>query len=167
MNDVREVANYALDRAAANSRAITNMSINKIIYFAHGWHLRTFSEPLVSSVPVAWQYGPVFRELYQEFRTYGSDPISGRARRMNFAKGVHEVAELTDAPEKSVKLLDQCVDVFGRLTAATLVSMSHVPGGPWDRAYNHTGRVNVGMEIPNDAIKDFFERRTEEVWPIS
>src|SRR5688500_4115918 len=83
MHDVREVANFVLDLAEEKGIALSNMAINKIVYFVHVDYLLAFSQPLVSAKIEAWDHGPVFRELYAEFKAFGDNSISGRAMRLD------------------------------------------------------------------------------------
>lgn len=46
--DVRAIANVVLDRAEHLGISVTNLSINKILYFAHGHFLAHFNKPLAS-----------------------------------------------------------------------------------------------------------------------
>lgn len=46
MIDARIVANFVLDRASAGRRAITNLDLQKIVYFLHGHYLLRHHRPL-------------------------------------------------------------------------------------------------------------------------
>jgi len=77
--DVRAVANFVLDVTTRRGRSITNMHINRIVYFLHADFLVKFNEPLVSARIEAWEHGPVFRELYSEFKKFDDQAITTRA----------------------------------------------------------------------------------------
>ncbi|MDA1322534.1 MAG: DUF4065 domain-containing protein, partial [Proteobacteria bacterium] len=79
--DVREIANAVLDVAEANGFVLSNLPLNKIIYFAHAWYLAQYNEPLVDSAFEAWQHGPVHPQVYRQLRTFGDKPIKGRLTR--------------------------------------------------------------------------------------
>jgi len=57
--DPRAIANLMLDEADRRGWKITNLALQKLLYFAHGIHLTKTKEPLVSGYFEAWQYGPV------------------------------------------------------------------------------------------------------------
>ena len=64
------VANCFLDIADAQSRPITPLKIQKLVYIAHGWHLAIYEEPLIVELVEAWKWGPVIPLLYHEFKNF-------------------------------------------------------------------------------------------------
>lgn len=160
-HDVRAIANFVLDRADQIDRRVTNVHVNKVLYFLYVWYLLSLGRPLVSAKIEAWDYGPVFREVYQEFKAYGRNPINGRARCLNLETGVFEecVAKLSD---EEVEFLVPLIDQYLRRDAFDLVELTHKTGTPWDVVYNHKGRSNPGMRITDDLIVDFYARQTRQ-----
>jgi uncharacterized phage-associated protein len=157
--DVRAVANFVLDCGDQLGASLTNIDVNKVVYFLHGWYLAKYGRPLVSAKIEAWPYGPVFRELYSEFRVCGPEPITIRAARINPANCQKEICAWQFSDEERA-FLSQLASRYVKMSTSTLLALSHVKGGPWDRVYNHERRVNPGMEISNDLIKTFFEAET-------
>ncbi|MEZ0180417.1 Panacea domain-containing protein ['Camptotheca acuminata' phytoplasma] len=51
------------------------MTLQKIIYYAHAFHLINYKKKLINSTLEAWFYGPVFHELYIEFCKYSYKPV--------------------------------------------------------------------------------------------
>lgn len=152
--DVRELANHILDMADAMGRPITNVHVNKLVYFCHEEYLLTTGARLTNAKVEAWEYGPVFRELYSEFKQYGAGPISGRARRFDFGSKM-----LVDAVPRiqpiDAEVIDPLIAKLLILTGPQLIDLSHVPGGPWDLAFNHANRLNCGMEITDSLILEW------------
>lgn len=157
--DSRYIANLVLDRADAEGLGISNLEINKIIYFLHSTYLANFGEPLIEAKIEAWDYGPVIREIYSEFKSFGAADIRTRATRLdlNSLKRV-PVYEIISGPDAS--FLYPIIDKYMRLGATKLVNMSHEKGGPWDLVYNASGRSNPGMEISDDLIQRYFLHQT-------
>ena len=155
--DGRAVANFVLDFCEAKGRRITNVSLQKIVYFCHVWSLIRLSRPLVKQQFEAWQFGPVLQYLYREFREFDNQPIVGRARKIDLGTGNSAVVKYT-LDNETEELLSRVVDFYSLLTPADLVQMSHAKGGPWDKAWNHQGRVNPGMKIENAAIVKFYSK---------
>jgi uncharacterized phage-associated protein len=109
--DGRAVANFVLDFCEARGRHITNLSLQKIVYFCHVWSLIEFKKPLLKHHFEAWQYGPVLQYLYREFRNFDDRPISGRAKKIDPATGKREVVQYGfDADTET--LLKRIVDFY-------------------------------------------------------
>jgi uncharacterized phage-associated protein len=156
--DVREVANFVLDVADENGERMTNLSLNKILYFLHSAFLHQFRRPLVSAKIEAWDHGPVFREVYHQFKKYGRQPITDRAHRVNPHTGGYEIAAPSFTAEE-VQFLRSHAHELLKISPGKLVDMSHVKDGPWHMARFNNGTINPGVEITNDAILSDTEPR--------
>lgn len=153
--DVRGIANYVLDRASSSGRALSNMQINKVVYFLHADYLASHGEPLVSAKIEAWEHGPVFRELYSEFKRYQDGHITGRAVSTSPVTGERSTVNYNLSDEQ-LRFLDPLADRYTAMSASTLRTLSHMPGGPWDRVWNHEGAVKATMRITDAAILEWF-----------
>jgi len=155
--DGRAVANFVLDFCEARNRPITNLSLQKVIYFCHVWSLIRLRKPLVKQQFEAWQYGPVLQYLYREFKAYDDAPIARRATGINPTTGAKRIIEYAFDRE-TTELLGEVVEFYSRLSAGQLVNLSHVEGGPWHQVWNHRGSVNPGMKIDNKVIEEFYAK---------
>jgi uncharacterized phage-associated protein len=157
--DVRGVANFVLELAERERERVSNLRINKIVYFLHVSFLREFGRPLVSAKIEAWDHGPVFREIYHQFKKFGRSEIFGRAGRVNVESGSYEIATVDLSDEERIFLAERCRQLL-KMPAGLLVEKSHVKGGPWHMARFGNGRVNPGVEITNSLIVEHFSRET-------
>jgi uncharacterized phage-associated protein len=153
--DVREIANFVLDAAEAEGVGVTNLSVNKVVYFLHAFFLVRFDRPLVTAKIEAWNYGPVFRELYREFKSFEDKPITSRAHRINPETGTLELCEYDFSVDER-EFLERLARKYVRFSPGTLVSMSHERGSPWDQVWNHDKVVNASMNISNEIIKGWY-----------
>lgn len=138
---------------------MTQLSLQKLVFFCHAWSLVELGSPLVKHQFEAWQYGPVLQYLYRDFKENESSPISTRAQKLNPETG-EKVVVSYDLDEPTRLLLDRVISFYGRLRPGTLVELSHVEGGPWHEVWNHAGRVNPGMIISNESILDYYAKAT-------
>jgi uncharacterized phage-associated protein len=157
--DVRAIANFILEKGREAGRPVTNITINKIIFFLHAWYLAKTGKPLVSAKIEAWDYGPVFREIYWEFKSFENKPISKHAARRNPVTAEKEICPI-ELTEEDRDFLEPLLGKYLKISASKLIELSHVPGGPWDQVYNHDGESNPGMQISNDLIRDWFLGQT-------
>ena len=158
-HDARDIANYFLDLADSRNVPITNMSLLKLIYFAHGWHLARFGRPLVKNHFEAWQHGPVVRAVYECFECNAGKPIRDRATRFDplTASCTKAVYKLDLAEED---FLRQIFDAYAHLHAFRLSDLTPEPGSPWDELWNESGSsTSPGMRLTDESIRAHFMRR--------
>jgi len=155
--DGRAVANFVLDFCESKGRSVTNLSLQKIVYFCHVWSLIELRRPLIKHNFEAWQFGPVLQYLYREFKAFDDKPIIGRATKIDPLSGERTEVEYEFNAETQ-SLLGNVVDFYSRLSASELVKLSHALGGPWETVWNHSGRANPGMKIDNGLIEKFYSK---------
>ena len=141
--DPRAVANLMLDEADRNGICLTNLALQKLLYFAHGIFLNETKRPLVKGYFEAWQYGPVHPLAYKAFRSSGGEPIRERAEGQNALTGQRgQLHQLTDPSIR--RLVQQVLDSYGRLPAGRLVDLSHAKNSPWQHIVDK-GRTSVAL----------------------
>ena len=118
------------------------MQVQKLVYFAHGYHLALTGEPLVVDDIKAWNFGPVIPSLYNDLRRYGNGvveaPIEG------FALPVEEFVQA---------LVAKIFELYGKISGPRLSAATHTPDSPWDKVYKEA-KFSV---IPNELIRDYFK----------
>src|SRR5262245_19575381 len=76
MVSYQEVAYVFLKWAYSEGEIISNLKMQKLLYYAQAWHLVFFNKPLFKEEIEAWDLGPVVSEAYQEFKSFGNDPLN-------------------------------------------------------------------------------------------
>lgn len=156
--DGRAVANFVLDKCAERGATVSNLSLQKIVYFCHVWSLIELKSPLIAHRFEAWEYGPVLPYLYREFKGFDRMPISGRATRIDPLSGRNEEVQY-DFDHPTTDLLTKVVEFYSRLRPGDLVELTHAAGGPWYTVWNHSGAINPGMKISDEQIVSFYSKR--------
>lgn len=161
MYDVRDIANFVLDDAAERGVKITNLALQKLLYFAHGWFYAMYEQPLIKNKFEAWQHGPVQRIIYDQFKSYKDQPIGDvRATYIDPANGEAKYKRPELEPEHA-DLIRIVLEKYARYTAGQLVSLTHVEDGPWEYVWQQAEEVVFpGMKIPDALILDHFKRIT-------
>ena len=153
--DVRAVANVVIDRSQSLGIEVTNLTMNKILFFVHAYHLAHHGAPLIREDAEAWEHGPVYKEIYRQFRGNEDRPIRERPTRLDFKTGGK--VPFDDRPDQTdVGLIGAVIDFYLRIPSWKLVEMSHQKGGPWDQTWNHKSPSNPGMIISNETIKAYY-----------
>jgi uncharacterized phage-associated protein len=161
--DPRCIANLMLEESERIGRPLTNLALQKLLYFAHAIFLIEQGRPLVSGYFEAWEYGPVHPGAYQAFKSAGAEPIRFRAARLNVVEGSREPIAPPREPE-IVRHIGRIVQSYGRMTAGRLVEISHAKDSPWHFVVDK-GRTSLafGMRIPDDVIRERFKHHKVSV----
>lgn len=165
MIDSRVVANYMLDVAAQKSVALTNLALQKLLFFAHSISLVERKQKLISGYFEAWQFGPVHPTVYQAFKEAGSSPIEFRAVSLNpVTRAKTPLPVLGDSETRDI--CDRVMIQFGRMTAGRLVDITHADGGPWHYVVSTAKNgANIGLRIPDEIIAERYGRQKISVTP--
>jgi uncharacterized phage-associated protein len=155
--DARSVANFILDLSESIEQPITHLSLHKILFFCHAWSLVDLKRPLIRHNFQAWKFGPVVQHIFNDFKEFGSKPITKRAVNLDWETG--EFVEAKYFFDQEIEnFLKNIVLFYCRVRASDLVDMTHVVGGPWHEIWHHSDSVRPGMKIPDQLIADFYSR---------
>jgi uncharacterized phage-associated protein len=137
-------------------RPITIMTLLKVLYFAHAWHLAKFDRPLIAQPFSAWKYGPVCRVVYDQFKDYGSRYIDKKC--VSFDVNTNDFSETTLNFDQVTELfLENIFDYYSQFHPFRLSDLTHETGGPWDMVWKEAeNRAIPGMIIKNELIKRWF-----------
>lgn len=152
------IANEFLNRAKSNGKTLTQMQLQKLVYIAHGWHLALFSSPLTDDSPQAWDYGPVYPELWEALRKYGRSVVDSPIKIGDFGIGAFDpdcdkVVSATLSNEKET-LLDKVFELYGEFHAFQLSALTHKEDTPWYEVFVNSNQKK-GV-INNELIRGHF-----------
>ena len=134
MYDARDLANLMLDQADDLGFGLSNMSINKLLYFLVGTYLADYSQSLMRDEFEAWDYGPVVPRVYSCFKHHGSGQVTSRANRYDpVTQKLYYVEYQIDADH--IAYSNYIVSAYGRFDAYHLSCLSHETGTAWSNAY--------------------------------
>ena len=72
MNRALDIANYVILYCLRHNIEITNLKLQKILYFLEANFLFEHRRPLFEDQIEKWKLGPVFPNVYHQFKTFGS-----------------------------------------------------------------------------------------------
>jgi putative zinc finger/helix-turn-helix YgiT family protein len=125
---------------------ISNMKVQKLLYYVQGWHLAFYDRPLFKENFEAWVFGPVIPSIYGRFKKYGSGHLN------------EEISEV-NLPEDVENHVFSVLAVYGKETAGRLVKKSHEED-PWQKARNGCPEgAPCENIISKEDIKDYFKKR--------
>lgn len=69
------VADFFIHLANETGSYISNLKLQKLVYYAQAWHLAIYATPLFEEDFEAWVHSPVIPALYREYKSFGWQPI--------------------------------------------------------------------------------------------
>ena len=73
--NLQQVADYFISWSNETEDAITNLKLQKLVYYAQAWFLGHTQSALFPEDVQAWVHGPVVPELYKQYKQFGWKPI--------------------------------------------------------------------------------------------
>jgi uncharacterized phage-associated protein len=126
---------------------ITNLKLQKLVYYAQAWHLALHGRPLLAERFQAWVHGPVCPPLYQRFRHYGWNPIS-------------EDVAVPTLPDGVEEHLREVMEAYGGFSAWDLERLTHAEE-PWIRARGGLAAHEPSTaSISEDDMRSFYAARS-------
>lgn len=142
-----DIANYFVVLASnVDENDLTNLKLQKLLYFAQGRALAKTKNPLFDEEIEAWALGPVVKSVYDTFKGCGNFPIT-----------------VFDTPAKPRNItaenqvfLNKIWEELGKFSAAYLVNETHKANTPWKKYYSKES-INI---IPKEEMAEYFSRNS-------
>ena len=136
-----DVAEYTIRKANAIDDPISNLKLQKILYFIQAAFLITKNRPCFKEEIEAWGFGPVVPVVYREYKAYGGVCIP----------------HFTDRPIETIEkedmvLIDEIVEFCKPYSSVDLTDVS-MKQDPWRMVYS---RYRKKVVISNESIKEYF-----------
>lgn len=136
-------ANYILNRC----RDLTQLSLQKSLYYVQGFYYAFSNKPFFEEDCEAWNYGPVFPSIYQQYKEYGSEVID---------KPIIE-ADYSCLSKLELEVLDSVIENICCYNSSTLVSFTHNEA-PWLNARTgYKEDENCDEPIAKESIEEYFK----------
>ena len=126
--DAKVVASYFIEESSklGENNDLTNLKLQKILYYAQLESLRQTNAPLFNDDIEAWQSGPVVRAVYEWLRECGRYPMAAFDIKL---KGLEQLTE------ESKQFLKGIWEKYNRYSAWALVEITHRDNSPWSEVY--------------------------------
>lgn len=132
------LAQYIINKSIQDNKPISNLQLQKILYFLQVQYYRCFGSLLIPDDFCAWQYGPVIPEIYYKYCGYGGFKILSKSS----IDGELE--------EEVTSFVDKNIQPLRDLSPWDLVEKTHKRGGAWDKTYQDG--VGLYQKIPKSQI---------------
>lgn len=141
---VEEVTDALIYLSRARGIEVTNLKIQKLLYYSQAWSLVLFDAPLFETEFEAWVHGPVVPCVFRRFKDCRWQPIT----------------EQVDQPNDTqlIGFLNLVLDKYGSLSATQLERLTHREE-PWQMArIGYAPDESSSNVISTQSMKDFYRR---------
>ena len=163
MYEALDIARYVINYAADRGNRITNLKLQKILYYIQGGFLANGKGPCFHNAILCWKHGPVVRNVYNEFSRYADGPIPPQTtyRKISLVNGrleaVNKEFDSKFLDKEDMRLIDHIVDSLLPYGAWELVQKTHEED-PWENAKNYND------EISPKSIECYFKKNPERIY---
>lgn len=138
-----DIANELLRLAdESEGELMTNLKLQKMLYYEQGFHLAYFGTPLFDEEIEAWMYGPVVPSVYDVYESKGRQGLEPDPN-----------LSIEFKNDEEWRLFLKVYDTYGQFSAIGLMNMTHNEA-PWNNTPTGHGHI-----ISKDSMKDFFKTR--------
>ena len=117
-----QIADTIIVAARCSEIEITNLKLQKLLYYTQAWNLVLREEPLFHEEFEAWIHGPVVPSIFRRFKAYRWNPI---------------LEEVSSADGEALVHVAKVLKVYGNATANQLERLTHSES-PWIDARGDT-----------------------------
>jgi uncharacterized phage-associated protein len=116
-----------------NSDRVSNLKLQKLLYYVQGWHLALKGEPIFTAEIQAWVHGPVTPEVFHLYKHFRWNPIEKPTEDLAMPASIASHTKLV-------------LDAYGKYAASQLEALSHSES-PWIDA-----RMGLSPNAPSNAV---------------
>lgn len=149
-----QIADYFISLSNESQDLITNLKLQKLMYYAQAWHLAITENRLFDEKFEAWVHGPVVVKLYDDYKSFRWNPI----KRQDLCEGSFQKIKKSINDNEVLDILEDVVDEYFGLSAYELERLTHLEE-PWLKARN--GMPNdepSNAEIYDQWMIDYYKK---------
>ena len=140
-----EIAKYTIASFQAKNKEISNLKLQKLLYYAQAWQLALYARPLFREPIEAWVHGPVVPGVFREYKEYAWRPIAQKVQ--------------ASTPAELKFHLSEVIRVYGKFDAVELERMTHRED-PWKEARGSLAPDEPSHRVITDeSMKNYYGAR--------
>ncbi|RZV39903.1 MAG: DUF4065 domain-containing protein [Candidatus Acidulodesulfobacterium acidiphilum] len=147
MTTASDVAKYFIFKANQVGSFLSNLKLQKLVYYAQAWYLANNDKPLFTEKFEAWVHGPVQPELYRKFKDFRWSPINIEVKKVP-ASITKDIADF----------LDEVAEAYFKYDGLELEIMTHNEL-PWQEARKGISPYEPSNEIISEKTMQIFYSR--------
>lgn len=142
MYSATTIAKYIVSKCARENEPISNLQLQKILYYIQREYVRCTGKGLFTDKIEAWQFGPVVRDVYYTYAIFGGSSITFSDNSDN---------KVSEIDTNAANIIDPIIEEKRVMDPWALVDDTHKKGGAWDQIYR--GGAGNHKEIPLHLIR--------------
>lgn len=116
--------------------SISPLKLQKLLYYIQSWHIAKLDkEQLFDTLPEAWVNGPVYREVYNQFKTtfFRNENILTELDELQLSEQLQLKQSELNLEANQLKLINTVLEAYCKLSDERLVLLTHSEE-PWNEA---------------------------------
>lgn len=138
-----KVSQYIIKYSNENNLNISNLKLQKLLYFIQSHFLIQKNEICFTDEIKACDLGPIVQDVYDEYKHFGAGNIP-------FVFVSYEISK-DSIKENDRKLIEEVIDEFSTFTASELSDLIKSQD-PWIKTYKRGKKINIDTKL----LKEFF-----------
>lgn len=144
------------EREGGKVPPIDQMKLQKLLFYAHAWHLAHNEKPLFDEDFEAWPWGSVVADIYSQTRKFGRSAVTGRILEFSPDNGFVAPSGVCDDLKS---FIEEVWNVHKNFTGIQLSNATHAHGEPWTIIKEHYGSLEDKPNIPNTLIASVYKNK--------
>lgn len=162
--NVLEVAQHVINQSIEIEKPVTNLKLQKLLYYIQASFLTTYGEPCFNEEIENWRHGPVVPVVYSEYKGYTNKPINERQSECiemfinsngNFAAKKVEYNKV-NFEDMHLKLINKVINIYKNSDPWDMVDRTHEEL-PW----KNTKQNEI---ITRESIMEYFKHNTNRIY---
>ncbi|MBE3030128.1 DUF4065 domain-containing protein [Campylobacter sp. RM9344] len=139
-----DVSKYILTKCNKDGQPISNLQLQKMLYYIQYEFLTNYGKPLFDDDFEAWKFGPVIPVIYYEYSHMGAFKIGADY------EGCDKI--LSNMTQEEINTLNQIIVDKRDINAWRLVDNTHKSGKAWDIVFKNGD--GIGDTISKEQIRE-------------
>lgn len=118
-----DIALYTINKCLEIGRPISNLQLQKILYYEQGYYIAIKNRPLFDDNIVAWKWGVIVKSVYREYRIFSNKKLGDEVKKKRFnQEKIDKINSLI--PNDDKKIIDKVIFNYSQYTAIELSMMT-------------------------------------------
>ncbi|CAH1856201.1 Panacea domain-containing protein [Convivina praedatoris] len=163
-----DIANFIVSLGIDAKAPVTNLKLQKIMYFLNAAYLVESNQPLIDDQFSRWAYGPVIESIYAIFKSYGAMSIKAPVPKVSYSENDPFSFKTEPFSEDIIhkddrQRIKQMFDVLNNFKAFQLVNLTHEE--PLWLDYQDAIEKYSAPKYDNNDIRDYFiNNELQQIW---